>query len=122
MSACAHHLELRTDDVLRKAGVETTRLDLTILGFTFSQLVYPYSYPQAGRQGPHMELLDHNAEGVIIQLDERELNMLLALEQEGRLSHNRKEPTGQALDELLRTAAVLVQQARQGLQVRDRGH
>ena len=69
-----------------------------------------------------MELLDHNAEGVIIQLDERELNMLLALEQEGRLSHNRKEPTGQALDELLRTAAVLVQQARQGLQVRDRGH
>ena len=59
-----------------------------------------------------MELLDHNAEGVTIYLDERELNMLLALEQEGRLAHNYKEPTGQALDELLKTAAVLIQRAR----------
>lgn len=60
-----------------------------------------------------MELLDHNAEGAIIQLDERELEVLLALEQQGRLAANRQEPTGQALDELLRTAAALVKRARQ---------
>lgn len=69
-----------------------------------------------------MQLLDHNAEGVTIHLNERELNVLLALEQEGRLAHNRKEPTGQALDELLRMAAALVQRARQGTQARDRVH
>ena len=69
-----------------------------------------------------MELLDHNADGVTIHLDERELNMLLALEQEGRLALHRKEPTGHALDELLRTAAVLVQRARQGLHARDSGY
>ena len=69
-----------------------------------------------------MELLDHNAEGVTIHLDERELKMLLALEQEGRLAHSCKEPTGQALDELLRTAAALVQRARQGSQSPDRVH
>lgn len=69
-----------------------------------------------------MELLDHNAEGVTIHLDERELNLLLALEQEGRLALHRKEPTGQALDELLRTAAVLVQRARQGVRAYDRDY
>lgn len=58
-----------------------------------------------------MELLDHNAEGVVIQLDERELEVLLALEQQGRLATNHQEPTGQALEELLRTAAALVKRA-----------
>lgn len=69
-----------------------------------------------------MELIDHNAEGVVIQLDERELEVLLALEQQGRLATNHQEPTGHALDELLRTAAALVKQAQRSTAGRGRAY
>lgn len=59
-----------------------------------------------------MELVDHDVDGATIHLDEHELNMVMTLIQEGRLAINHKEPTGQALDELLRTATVLIQNAR----------
>ena len=60
-----------------------------------------------------MNLLKHNAEGAVIQLDEWELLMMMALLQEGRVSFECDSPTGQALDELFSTAVILVGQARQ---------
>ncbi len=61
-----------------------------------------------------MNLLSHNAAGAAIHFDETELRMVMALIQEGRLAFDCKNPRGQALDELFRTAAMLVQDARNG--------
>lgn len=69
-----------------------------------------------------MELLDHDSEGATIHLDEREVRMVMALVEEGRLAYNCKEPTGQALDELLRTADALIQNARKTKKVLPRYH
>ena len=55
-----------------------------------------------------MELLDHTTESVDIHLDRHELDTLLALVEQGRLALNRQEPTGQAIDELLRTASAMM--------------
>lgn len=55
-----------------------------------------------------MELLDHTAESVDIHLDRHELQTLLTLVEQGRLACNRQEPTSQAIDELLRTAAAMM--------------
>ncbi len=55
-----------------------------------------------------MELLDHTAESVDIHLDRHELDTLLSLVEQGRLALNRQEPTSQAIDELLRTAAAMM--------------
>ncbi|KAA1192562.1 hypothetical protein F0M18_07785 [Pseudohalioglobus sediminis] len=55
-----------------------------------------------------MELIDHTPESVDIHLDRHELDTLLVLVEEGRLSLNRQEPTSQALDELLRTALAMM--------------
>ena len=59
-----------------------------------------------------MKLLNHNAEGASIHLDETELRMVMVLIQEGRIAFECDSPTGQALDELFRSAAMLVQEAR----------
>jgi hypothetical protein len=65
-------------------------------------------YPEDGQ----MNLLDHNAHGATIHLDERELLLMMALIQEGRISFECESKTGQALDELVSKAVVLVDQAR----------
>jgi hypothetical protein len=59
-----------------------------------------------------MNLLRHNAEGAIIHLDGKELLMIMALIQEGRISFECDGPTGHALDELFSTAVILVDEAR----------
>jgi len=59
-----------------------------------------------------MNLLKHNAQGATIHLDERELLMIMALVQEGRVSFECDSPTGRALDELFSQAVILVGEAR----------
>ena len=59
-----------------------------------------------------MNLLDHDADGATIHLDERELLMMMALIQEGRVSFECESLTGQALDDLVSTAVALVGKAR----------
>jgi hypothetical protein len=59
-----------------------------------------------------MKLLKHDAEGASIHLDETELRMVMVLIQEGRIAFDCDSPTGEALDELFRSAAMLVQEAR----------
>ena len=62
--------------------------------------------------GEQMNLLKHNAQGATIHLDERELLMIMALVQEGRISFECDSPTGRALDELFSQAVILVGEAR----------
>jgi hypothetical protein len=59
-----------------------------------------------------MELIDQTTEGATIHLDERELHMVMALIQEGRSTSGHDCLTGRALEELFRTAAWLVGEAR----------
>ena len=59
-----------------------------------------------------MYLLNHDARGATIHLDERELLMMMALLQEGRLSFECESTTGQALDDLISRAVMLVSNAR----------
>jgi len=59
-----------------------------------------------------MNLLNHNAVGATIHLEEKELLMLTMLIQEGRISFECDSPTGQALDHLFRQATMLVNRAR----------
>jgi len=59
-----------------------------------------------------MNLLEHSANGATIHLDQRELLMIMALIQEGRVSFECTSPTGQALDDLFSNAVVLVEEAR----------
>ena len=67
-----------------------------------------------------MDLLNHNAEGATIHLDARELLMIMALIQEGRIAFECDSPTGLALDKLFSNAVVLVEEARKSrLQMRE---
>lgn len=59
-----------------------------------------------------MNLLNHNARGATIHLDQRELLLAMALIQEGRDSFECAGNTGSALDQLLCSAVVLVEEAR----------
>ena len=59
-----------------------------------------------------MNLLEHNAQGATIHLDQRELLLVMALIQEGRQSFGCNTDTGKALDELFSSANVLVEEAR----------
>ena len=69
-----------------------------------------------------MNLLSYNAEGATFHLDERELLMVMALIQEGRMSFDCNAPTGQALDELFSTAVQLVEEARKTRQIMRKAH
>ena len=60
-----------------------------------------------------MKMLEHSARGATLQLDERELLMLMALVQEGRISFECEGLTGQALDDLVSTAVTQVRRARE---------
>jgi hypothetical protein len=59
-----------------------------------------------------MNILEHNAQGATIRLDQRELLLVMALVQEGRQSFGCNNDTGKALDELFSSANVLVEEAR----------
>ena len=59
-----------------------------------------------------MNILEHNAQGATIQLDQRELLLVMALLQEGRDSFGCNTDSGKALDHLFSSANVLVEEAR----------
>ena len=59
-----------------------------------------------------MNILEHDAHGASIQLNQRELLLVMALVQEGRQSFGCTTDTGKALDELFSSANVLVEEAR----------
>ena len=59
-----------------------------------------------------MKLLEHSAQGTSIQLDQRELLLVMALVQEGRESFGCNTNSGRALDDLISQANVLVETAR----------
>ena len=59
-----------------------------------------------------MNIIEHDAQGADIHLDQRELLLVMALIQEGRQSFGCNTDTGKALDELFSTANVLVEEAR----------
>jgi hypothetical protein len=71
-----------------------------------------------------MKLLEHNAKGATVQLDQRELLLVMALVQEGRESFGCNTQTGHALDAFFSSANVLVEEARrqtlQGTMVRQK--
>ena len=59
-----------------------------------------------------MNLLEHNAQGATVQLNQRELLLVMALIQEGRESFGCNTDSGKALDQLFSSANVLVEEAR----------
>ena len=59
-----------------------------------------------------MNIIEHDAQGASIRLDQRELLLVMALIQEGRQSFGCNTDTGKALDELFSSANVLVEEAR----------
>lgn len=59
-----------------------------------------------------IKLLEHNARGATIRLDQRELLLVMALIQEGRESFGCNTDTGKALDEFFSSANLLVEEAR----------
>ena len=59
-----------------------------------------------------MNILEHNAQGATIHLDQRELLLVMALLQEGRESFGCNTNSGKALDQLFSSANVLVEEAR----------
>ena len=67
-----------------------------------------------------MKLLEHSAQGASIQLDQRELLLVMALVQEGRESFGCNTNSGRALDELISQANVLVETARRENQLNRR--
>lgn len=70
-----------------------------------------------------MKLLEHDGEGAVLRLEQRELLMLMALVQEGRDSFGCTAQTGQELDALVSRANMLVEQARRAkLRITPLGH
>ena len=59
-----------------------------------------------------MNILEHNAQGATIKLDQRELLLVMALIQEGRESFGCNTDSGKALDQLFSSANVFVEEAR----------
>ncbi len=59
-----------------------------------------------------MNILEHDARGATLQLDQRELLLVMALVQEGRESFGCNTNTGKALDQFFSSANVKVEEAR----------
>lgn len=59
-----------------------------------------------------ISLLEHSAEGATVQLDQRELLLVMALIQEGRESFGCNTDTGKALDQFFSSTNVQVEEAR----------
>ena len=78
----------------------------------FLNIGAPRSLPDAKyirlQKEDQMKLLHHDAKGATMHLEGKELLMMMALVQEGRVSFECESPTGQALDELVSMAVMLV--------------
>jgi hypothetical protein len=59
-----------------------------------------------------ISLLEHSAQGATIQLDQRELLLVMALIQEGRESFGCNTDTGKALDQFFCSTNIQVEEAR----------
>ncbi|MCB1703898.1 MAG: hypothetical protein KDI17_03495 [Halioglobus sp.] len=59
-----------------------------------------------------ISLIEHSAQGATIQLDQRELLLVMALIQEGRESFGCTTDTGEALDQFFCSANIQVEEAR----------
>lgn len=59
-----------------------------------------------------MDILEHTARGATIQLDQRELLLVMALIQEGRESFGCHTDSGRALDDFFCSVNVLVEETR----------
>jgi hypothetical protein len=59
-----------------------------------------------------MKILEYDARGATLRLDQRELLLVMALVQEGRTSFGCDTESGLALDQLFSSANILVEQAR----------
>ncbi len=59
-----------------------------------------------------INLLEHNASGATVRLDQRELLLVMALIQEGRESFGCNTETGKSLDSFFSSANILVEEAR----------
>lgn len=59
-----------------------------------------------------ISLVEHSAQGATIQLDQRELLLVMALIQEGRESFGCNTETGEALDEFFCATNIQVEEAR----------
>lgn len=59
-----------------------------------------------------MNILEHNAQGATIRLDQRELLLVMALLQEGKETLGCNNDIGKALDRFFCSANVLVEEAR----------
>ena len=59
-----------------------------------------------------MDILEHDATGATIQLDQRELLLAMAMIQEGRESFGCHSDSAKALDHLFSTVNMLVEEAR----------
>jgi hypothetical protein len=59
-----------------------------------------------------IHLLEHNASGATIRMDQRELLLVMALIQEGRESFGCNTETGKSLDSFFSSTNLLVEEAR----------
>ena len=59
-----------------------------------------------------ISLLEHNAQSATVQLDQRELLLVMALIQEGRESFGCNTATGEALDKFFCSTNIQVEEAR----------
>ena len=59
-----------------------------------------------------ISLLEHSAQGATVQLDQRELLLVMALIQEGRESFGCNTDTGEALDQFFSSTNIQVEEAR----------
>ncbi|EEB77613.1 hypothetical protein GPB2148_1347 [marine gamma proteobacterium HTCC2148] len=58
-----------------------------------------------------MKLLDHTSYKVTLELTRHELHLANALIQEGRISHECDSPEGKALEDGVRSALIMVEEA-----------
>ncbi len=58
-----------------------------------------------------MKLLDHTSYKVTLELTLHELHLTSALIQEGRISHECDSPEGKALEDEVRSALIMVEEA-----------
>ena len=62
-----------------------------------------------------MQLIDHDAEGAILRIDQKELLMMYALVQEGRIAFECDSPRGLAIEKGLQGAAMRIAKAQKPL-------
>ena len=64
-----------------------------------------------------MQLIDHDADGATLRLDQKELLMMYALVQEGRIVFECDSPRGLAIEKCLQGAAMRIAKAQKPLTI-----